>query len=50
MFTVRGGWQVSVADTLHTIRASLSGNNYLRVYLDDSVIHESYIVWAQGEI
>jgi hypothetical protein len=50
MFTVHGSWRVSVADTLHTIQADLSDKNYLRVHLDGSVIHESYIFWAQGEI
>lgn len=50
MFTVYGSWRVSVEDTLHTIEADLSVNNYLRVYLNGSVIHESYIPWAQGEI
>jgi len=50
MFTVYGSWQVSVEDTLYTIQADLSVNNYLRVYLNGSVIHESYIPWAEGEI
>lgn len=50
MLTVHGRWQVGVADTTHSIQAELSVNNYLRVYLDGSVIHESYVVWAQGEM
>lgn len=50
MFTLHGSWQVGIEDRLHMVQADLSVNNYLRVYLDGSVINESYVFWAQGEM
>lgn len=50
MFSVHGSWPIDINSGLHIVEADLGDNNQLRVYVDDSVIHESYIFYAQGEV
>lgn len=50
MFTISGNWQVQIKGINHIIRAELTVNNTLSIYVDDGLLHESYIFWAQGEI
>jgi hypothetical protein len=50
MFSIHGSWLVNINNAPHTLEADLNVSNQLRVYLDEGVIHESYIFYAQGEV
>lgn len=50
MFTTSGNWQVQIEGINHVIKAEFTVNNTLSVYVDNNLLHESYVFWGQGEI